>query len=292
MAYEGCHCEDATALWCEEFSSSSSLNPMHWNYDIGGGGWGNGESQVYTRDNAVVEDDGLHIQVTRENTGIYYSSRLLTRDKVDFQYVRMEAKIKVSNLEGGLWPAFWFLGSNFQIVGWPFCGEIDVMELGSAEAIAKNQLHQRVESALHWDEDGTGGHVYKYNGTTVPGNIQDFHVYRLDWTPESVTTFVDDVEIFSRQTSELPQFQKPFFMLLNVAVGGGFTGILQPNATSGEMVVSWIRVYDNGSGSKVVVNDQPFIYSRDCQAKSSASLITGLRMTLVFAGVFSVLLSH
>jgi beta-glucanase (GH16 family) len=268
-----CVCEDPTAMWCDEFSGSS-LNEEHWMYDLGGGGWGNFESQVYTQNNALIQDEKLHIQATREDGGQYSSSRILTKDKVAFQYVRLEASIKVSNLEGGLWPAFWLLGSNFDTIGWPYCGEIDIMELGSAEAIEAQELHQLVLAAMHWNGTANGTHVYEANRTTVPGTVQEFHVYSLDWTPQTISMYVDDKLFFSKAISGLPQFRRPFFILLNVAVGGLFTGILEPNTTTtgGEMVVEWLRAYDNGSGSIVTIKDQSVNYSRgDCDPPSSAA---------------------
>jgi beta-glucanase (GH16 family) len=266
-----CICEDPTAMWCEEFSGLS-LNEEHWMYDLGGGGWGNFESQVYTEKNTLIQDEKLHIQATREDGGQYSSSRILTKDKVAFQYVRLEASIKVSNLEGGLWPAFWLLGSNFDTIGWPYCGEIDIMELGSAEAIESQELHQLVLAAMHWNGTTDGEHIYESNGTTVPGTVQESHVYSLNWTPQTISVYVDDKLLFSKAISGLPQFHRPFFILLNVAVGGFFTGILEPNTTGGEMVVDWIRAYDNGSGSIVTINDQSVNYSRgDCDPPSSAA---------------------
>jgi beta-glucanase (GH16 family) len=269
--YTICGCNDPSALWCEEFSKGSSLNEQHWMYDVGGGGWGNIESQIYTKDrqNVRLEDDQLIIQATRNiEDGNYYSSRILTKDRVAFQYVRLEASIKVSNLEGGLWPAFWMLGANFAEVGWPSCGEIDIMELGNEIAIEQQQLHHLVFSALHWN--GTNGqHKYDTNSTILQewggSGVQGFHTYLLDWTPEQISMSVDDFELFSKNITDLPNFQEPFFILLNLAVGGTFTGILQPDTNGGEMIVDWIRVFDNGSGSAVTVDGKAFNYSRgDC----------------------------
>ncbi|KAL3944452.1 MAG: hypothetical protein SGBAC_001480 [Bacillariaceae sp.] len=232
-----CVCEDPKALWCDEFSEDWNEQSA-WSHDLGGGGWGNYESQIYNRENSPIVDGELRIHATKGLDENYYSSRIQTKGKVEFQYVRLEASIKVTNLEGGLWPAFWMLGANFRDIGWPFCGEIDIMELGSAEAIAKGQIHELVLAAMHWNATLEGDHVYEYSGNTTPGMVQDFHTYGLDWTPEKISMDVDGKELFSRDITSLGQFHKPFFVLFNLAVGGLFTGIAQPTTTGATEIVS------------------------------------------------------
>ena len=279
---EACVCEDPKALWCDEFSEWNE----QWNHDLGGGGWGNYESQIYNRENSPVVDGELRIHAAKGLDENYYSSRIQTKGNVEFLYVRLEASIKVTNLEGGLWPAFWMLGANFGDVGWPYCGEIDIMELGSAEAIAKGQIHELVLAAMHWNATIDGDHVYEYSGnTTTPGMVQEFHTYGLDWTPEKIAMDVDGKELFTRNITGLDQFHKPFFVVLNLAVGGLFTGIAQPTTAGGAMIVDWIRAYDNGSGSRVTVDQKPFNYSNGDCIDSSSSMRLPAMVPIAFSAI-------
>jgi len=277
-------------LWCDEFSEEGTyiLNENYWTHDLGGGGWGNYEAQIYNRENSPVADGELQIHATNGTDGNYYSSRIQSKGKVEFLYVRLEASIKATNLEGGLWPAFWMLGANFGDVDWPFCGEIDIMELGSAEAIEAGKLHQLVLSAMHWNGTLDGDHVYEYAGNTTTSTVQEFHTYGLDWTPESISMDIDGRELFSKNITGLHQFHKPFFVLLNLAVGGLFTGIAEPTTGGGTMAVRWIRAYDNGSGSRVTVDQQPFNYSNgDCTDSSeSISILSTVPIALCAIGSF------
>jgi beta-glucanase (GH16 family) len=253
MMADAASCLDDSAIWCDEFNTPGVPNPEYWGYDLGAGGWGNKESQTYDAANAVVEDDGhLHIKVTREGVD-FTSARMKTEDKVSFLYVRMEASIRIPDLTGGLWPAIWMLGINFADIGWPRCGEIDIAEWGSLAAIGENRLQATASSAIHWDENG---HVYDTDEITVdtpPSLDEEFHVYAVDWTPTEIAFFLDDVQIFSKNTTDLEEFHEPVHILLNVAVGGDFTGIFTPTSQGGELLVDWVRVYDNGFGSNVTV---------------------------------------
>jgi len=259
------------------------LEEKFWSHDLGGGGWGNNEAQVYNRENSPVTNGELRIHAMKGSDGKYYSSRIQTKGKVEFQYVRLEASIKVSNLEGGLWPAFWMLGSSFSNVDWPFCGEIDIMELGSAEAIGSEKLHELVLAAMHWNGTPAGEHAFEYGGATANGTVQDFHTYGLDWTPERISMDIDGKDLYSKNITGLDQFHKPFFMILNLAVGGLFTGITEPTTPGGVMVVDWIRAYDNGSGSSVTIDKQPYNYSiGDCTDASSEGVSRLATVRIVF----------
>ena len=130
-------------LWSDEFDSGTALDSTVWSYDLGDWGWGNQELQNYTSesDNVRVEDGNLVITVLKDTSGgsepVFTSARVRTQDKLTFKYGRIEARIKMPDLADGLWPAFWTLGNNFSEVGWPSCGELDIMEMGSSSAITQ-----------------------------------------------------------------------------------------------------------------------------------------------------------
>jgi beta-glucanase (GH16 family) len=265
---------DPDAIWCEEFNVPGAPDIRHWKHDLGNnGGWGNYEVQSYNQTNAMVgEDDGkLHIAVTRSGDE-FTSARIKTKDKVTFKYVRLEASIRIPNLEGGLWPAFWTIGQNFDTVGWPACGEIDIAEWGSEEAILNDKLHQLVSGAVHWDSTGNGTHAYESDSLTRGAYLNmGYHIYSLDWTPTTVTMLIDNILIFQQNITEMEAFHKPHFVILNVAVGGLFTGVFDPDSLGGEMLVDWIRAYDNGYNSTVEVapcEECPNDYEESAATKS------------------------
>ena len=217
-----------TVLWQDNFDSGSSAsapNAQYWSFDIGGGGWGNGELQEYTMTNAQVSDGTLKIEANR-NGNAFTSSRIQTQNKVHVKYGTIEARIKVPNVTGGLWPAFWTLGANFPVVPWPACGEIDIMEVGQGSA--GDLINERVVTAAHW--------LHETNVTASwPGSIdtgmnlyEDFHTYSLEWTSSYLATSFDGFEFWKMDIDsgncpycdELHDFQ---FLVLNMAVGGGFT---------------------------------------------------------------------
>ena len=292
-AAEGC-LSDPEALWCDEFDVAGKPNPEYWDYDLGAGGWGNIEAQTYVEENAVVGADGLlHIQVKQDPAVNYTSSRIKTENRVSFLYVRLEASIKVPDLTGGLWPAFWLLGVNYEEIGWPMCGEIDIAEWGSANATLENRLPFTASSALHWEDDGDdeddGGHKFDTEYIVVADNLnQDFHTYAVDWTPTSISFYLDDVEIFTKDIIGFEEFHKPFFLLLNVAVGGHYTGIYAPTSPGGVMSVDWIRAYPLVAESSVVVEPLP---SSSAGGKSSlwsfSPLLSSLSIGILGLGLWT-----
>jgi beta-glucanase (GH16 family) len=249
-------------VWSDEFSSGNSTPSNDvWNYDIGRGpnsdGWGNWEVQNYTSDSSNVHLSGrkLHICVQKEENvhdgeTKFTSARIHTQGKLEFQYGSMEASIKLPDCIGGLWPAFWLLGSSIQTQGWPQCGEVDILELGSKDAIAAGMVHHRITSAAHWwcVEGNHAGCCSKHLDTGFDLH-NGFHTYRMDWTPEYVATFVDGNLIWWFDIQSCSAFHRPFFIVVNVAVGGLFTGITDTNlisaTTPGQMQMNYIRLYDN-----------------------------------------------
>lgn len=247
-------------VWSEEFNSGSAPNPAVWGYDLGAGGWGNAELQTYTSDSANVRVEGGYLRITAREQLLkggrksFTSARIKTQDKLTFKYGTIEARIMVPNLANGLWPAFWTLGNAFSTVGWPKCGEIDIMEMGSAGAIAAGLVNRRVGSTAHWDYNNS--HASYGLDYDSPTNLNGtWRVYRMEWTPTMISTYIDNTWIWSIDISNPAsfggeEFHEPHFFILNLAVGGSYTGItLSQNITApfpAEMLVDYVRIYDNG----------------------------------------------
>ncbi|MEE4174880.1 MAG: glycoside hydrolase family 16 protein [Xanthomonadales bacterium] len=248
-----------TLLWSDEFDLGTQPDVRIWTYDIGFGvnGWGNRELQYYTDEpeNVSLEDGMLHIRaVSHPPERPFTSGRIKTEDKLTILYGTIEARIRVPDLADGLWPAFWTLGNNFSEVGWPMCGELDIMEMGNSAAISDGVINRRIGSTAHWDKAGQHTNLGQY--FDAPAALKDdFHVFRMEWTPESVTTFLDgqqvwQIDIRPSSCTSCTEFHQPHFLLLNMAVGGTYTGILDASGITAsfpaELVVDWVRVYDNG----------------------------------------------
>lgn len=233
-----------TLIWQDEFDAGS-LNGSYWTHEIGNGqwGWGNNEKQYYRQQNTYFEEGNLIIEARDENYAgyAYTSSRMITKDKFEFMYGRVD--IRAALPEGqGLWPALWMLGENIDQVSWPACGEIDIMEL-----IGGGAKDSEVHGTAHWQNtSGTHsflGDVYRLSN----GKFSDeFHVFTLEWTPGFIKWYVDDVpyHTFSITPSDRTEFQNEFFLIFNVAVGGIWPG--SPDATTvfpQRMIVDYVRVF-------------------------------------------------
>ena len=242
-----------TLVWSDEFNGPSGVrvDASRWVSETGGHGWGNHELQYYTDRalNASLDGRGnLVIQALRERfesggvTREYTSTRLKTQGLFEQAYGRFEARIQVPRGQG-IWPAFWLLGADIKAVGWPRCGEIDVMEnIGKEPSVVHGTLHG----------PGYSGGAGLSGAYTLPGGAafaDDFHVFAVEWEPERVRFFVDDTLYHTRTRSDLkPEqpwvFGHPFFILLNVAVGGDWPG--GPDQTTvfpQAMRVDYVRVY-------------------------------------------------
>ena len=235
-----------TLLWQDEFNGSS-LNTTYWNYEIGDGcpdlcGWGNEELQYYQRENTTVENGLLTIVAREETAGnkSYTSSRLTTKDKFEFRYGRVDIRARLPKGQG-IWPALWMLGANIDQVSWPACGEIDIMELTGGD----NGKDATVHGTAHWDDQGHK--EYGQEKKLSEGIFNDeFHVFSIIWTNTSIRWLLDDVQynIMDTTPAALSEFQRDFFLIFNVAVGGNWPG--SPNASTSfpqKMVVDYIRVF-------------------------------------------------
>lgn len=231
--------------WADEFAGTA-VDETKWTYDLGAGGWGNAEWQTYTAGNAVVRDGELVIEARRNPDGSYSSARLKTQGRAAWRYGKFAARIRLPHGQG-IWPAFWMLGDNFPTVGWPRCGEIDIMEMvGGGE-----DRDDSVFGTLHWDANG--GHAQHGSARhELPDPLifnDGYHVFEIEWNAREIIWRRDGNEFFrtSVDTNLWPtmdEFHREFFLILNVAVGGNWPGY--PNASTvfpQAMHVDWVRVY-------------------------------------------------
>lgn len=230
-----------TLVWNDEFDGNT-LNESTWNYETGNSGWGNNELQYYRQgtNNATVANGKLIIEARRENFGgaNYTSARLTTEGKQSFEYGRIDIRAKLPQGQG-IWPALWMLGDNFRSIGWPMCGEIDIMEIVGHEPAT---LH----GTAHWDNGGN--HAQFGGSTTLPsGTFSDeFHVFSIIWDSNSIRWYLNDQQYHTLDItpSALSEFQSSFFFIFNVAVGGNWPG--NPDATTTfpqRMIVDYVRVF-------------------------------------------------
>ncbi|WP_375418726.1 family 16 glycosylhydrolase [uncultured Hymenobacter sp.] len=244
-------------VWEENFDGPT-INANNWTYDLGDGcaigvcGWGNNELETYTNrpENARIENGNLVIEARREalQGKSFTSARLKTLGRVQFKYGTLEARIKVPNLQNGLWPAFWMLGATGV---WPASGEVDIMEMGSAAAIAAGLTNRRVGGATHWENNGAhAAYDTKYDSPT--DLTTDYHVYRMSWDSQFIRMFIDDREYYAiniaqAAAADLEEFHRAQFILLNLAVGGQYVGINSPSgitaALPATMQVDYVRLY-------------------------------------------------
>ncbi len=224
-------------MWSDEFSGNT-LNSDNWNFDIGTGnwGWGNNELQYYTNSyqNLFLANGMLHIMAKQQSFGTsnYTSARINSSNKFNFTYGRLEARIKLP-MGQGLWPAFWLLGQNINEVSWPACGEIDVME-----HVNNNDY---INGTLHWNQNG-----HQYNGSTASFDPDAFHQYMIEWDETKIQWFIDGISFKTMNitSNNMSAFHQPFFVILNLAVGGLWPG--SPDNTTvfpTEMLVDYVRYY-------------------------------------------------
>jgi beta-glucanase (GH16 family) len=275
--------------WSDEFNGVAGTAPDSgkWVRESGGSGWGNNELQYYTSStsNAAMDGNGhLVITARKENPagyGCWYgscqytSARLNTAGRFTQAYGRFEARIKVPRGQG-LWPAFWMLGDNIGSVGWPASGEIDVMEnVGYEPGTVHGSLHG----------PGYSGGNPLTGWYTLPGGAalaDSFHTFAVDWVPDSVTFYIDGIQYQRRtpaDTSSPWVFNHPFFLILNVAVGGNWPG--SPNASTSfpqQMVVDYVRVYAWNSGGGAT--GQITGFGGKCVDVAAANSANGTRVQL------------
>lgn len=236
---------ETTPMWSDEFDVNGLPNNAKWGYDLGGGGWGNNELQNYTNvlDNAKVEGGNLVITAKKESSGSmnYSSARLVSKNKGDFLYGRIEARAKLP-AGRGTWPAIWMLPTDWAYGNWPKSGEIDIMEHVGYDL---NKVHVTVHTEAYNHSIGT----QKGASQTVSTATTDFHKYRVDWTPYAVRGYIDDQLMFTfvnegKGYAGWP-FDKRFHLLLNLAIGGNWGGAqgVDDSVFPQSMLVDYVRVY-------------------------------------------------
>jgi hypothetical protein len=232
-----------TLAWSDEFTANY-INSNNWSYDTGGSGWGNNELEYYTNSNknAFATSGYLVIEARKETMGTnnYTSARMISKDKKTFTYGRIDFRAKLPKGQG-VWPALWMLGNNIGTTPWPACGEIDIMELLGHEA-------QKTYGTIHWGAAG-GASTHIGGNYSLPSlTFNDkFHLFSLKWEADKMTFLIDDMVYFTANKSQVNgnyPFDKPFFFIMNVAVGGNWPG--NPDATTvfpQRMIVDYVRVF-------------------------------------------------
>ena len=239
-----------TRAWSDEFEGAAGTrpDPGRWSYDLGASGWGNAELQEYTDapSNAALDGRGNLAIVARNDGGRYTSARLKTQDRYTQRYGRIEARIRIPEGQG-IWPAFWMLGEDFGEIGWPTSGEIDIMEnVGFEPSVVHASIH---------GPGFSGGNSLTAARSLPEGAWHDaFHVFAAEWSPRSIAFSVDGAEYARFGPGNVPAggrwvFDHPFFVLINVAVGGHWPG--SPDGSTRfpqTMLVDYVRFYQRRSG--------------------------------------------
>lgn len=246
-------------LWSDEFEGDS-LNTAFWTPETGGHGWGNNELQYYTarKENVEVRDGKLVIKAVREEYegAPVTSARLITLGKLEFLYGYVVASIKLPKTADGLWPAFWMMGNDIRKIGWPNCGETDILEMGHSNGMKNGTQDRFLNGACHWGEPH---HLYYANDITNEYSVQDgqFHTFTCIWDENQIAMYIDlDTKPDAKPYFEMAikdfgdnEFRKDNFILLNLAVGGNFPGIWDINQVTAlndgpaEMEVDYVRVF-------------------------------------------------
>jgi hypothetical protein len=229
-------------VWEEQFSGNN-IDTESWTHETGNSGWGNNESQNYTArpDNSWVYDSKLIIEAKKEAFGgsQYTSARMISKGKKEFRYGRIDIRAKLPEGQG-IWPALWMLGANIESVGWPSCGELDIMELVGHEPATTH-------GTIHWSNNSNSHSYIGGSKTLSSGKLSDeYHVFSVIWEKSKIKWLLDDQEFYIASTNESAksEFNYPFFFIMNIAVGGNWPGY--PDATTvfpQRMYVDYIRVF-------------------------------------------------
>jgi hypothetical protein len=227
-------------IWEDNFNPEDDLEE-YWTFEYGGGGWGNNESQYYKKENTRIHEDGYLVIEARKELYLgkqYTSSRIITKNKFEFKYGRVDIRAALPYGQG-LWPALWMLGENIFEVGWPACGEIDIMELlGQAPATT--------HGTIHWDQYGEHamyGGKFTLNGSTFH---DEFHVFSIIWDEQKIQWLVDGLKYHEADITpaQLSEFHNDYFFIFNVAVGGNWPGYPDDSTEFPQrMIVDYIRVF-------------------------------------------------
>lgn len=235
-------------VWGDEFNYKGLPDSSKWGYNVGGHGWGNNELQYYTEKdtlNAKVENGVLKIiaRKQKKENREYTSARLHTKNKAEFKYGKIVVRAKLP-AGRGTWPAIWMLGKNIDKAPWPLCGEIDIMEHVGYE---KDSIHGTIHTLAYNHMKGT----QKGKAIFIENPYDAFHLYSIEWTPEKIDFLVDGVvynHIVNEHLSEKEwPFDQPFFLIINLAIGGGWGGKMgiDENIFPAIMEVDYVRIFQN-----------------------------------------------
>lgn len=284
--------EDYHLVWNADFTGSTL--PSNWNIEVNGNGGGNNELQYYCEKGVSIARNPLDhkmclvLTATKED----YKGKTCTSGRVNslgktyFQYGKIEARIWFPKTANGLWPAFWMMGNDFPQVGWPACGETDIIELGHSNGYKNNIQERYFNGASHWGPRSDQHYQYA-NSITNPYSVEDgFHIITCIWTPTKVAMYVDKdahpeagpyyemgQAYSTEQTSPGYYFNKPNFIIFNLAVGGNFPGIWNINNVTAlsngprSMYVDWVRVYQRGDEGESFYST---VASEDIETDASA----------------------
>lgn len=237
-------------VWSDEFNTDGAPDDSKWDYDIGGGGWGNDEAQFYTSDsqNVRIENGNLVLEshyYDYNDDVPYTSARIVTRNKGDWLYGKIMVKARIP-AGVGTWPAIWMLPTDWVYGGWPKSGEIDIMEHVGYD---QNVIHGTVHTEAYNHKIGT----QKGEQITIPTASTEFHIYSIEWDADKIDFFVDDQKYFSfanenKSSAEWP-FDKRFHLIMNIAIGGGWGGVQGIDNTifPVRMEVDYVRVYQKSN---------------------------------------------
>lgn len=256
FAFSGCQPDEVQKVddrtweltWSDEFDEPAGTppNPANWTYDLGTGqdGWGNQELQSYTDspDNVSTDGEGNMVITAIRNGNTFTSGRIKTQGLFTQQYGRFEARLKTP-YGPGLWPAFWMLGENITTVNWPQCGEIDIMEL-------RGQQPNIINGSIHGPGYSGGNPISKGFALTNARFDTEYHIFAVEWDENKIDFFVDDFLYQRINRGDVPGewvYDQPFFLILNVAVGGNYVGFPTDGTPFPQrMIIDYVRVYKKG----------------------------------------------
>ena len=240
------HQQQWELAWSDEFEHAGLPDTTVWTYAVGGHGWGNQELQYYTDarpQNAFVRDGRLHLTAHHETYGShsFTSARIISRGKKDFQYGRVEVSARLPEARG-TWPAIWLMPSDwtYEQGGWPDVGEIDIMEhVGHNPGVVHSSAHSK---RYQWQTD-----TQKTDSVMVADASSAIHTYVLEWSPKILQTYVDEVPVLTYRNentgADAWPYDKPFYLILNIAIGGVWGGMVDTAAFPQTMEIEFVRVY-------------------------------------------------
>jgi len=269
-------------VWEDTFNDSTLDETNKWTVEVNGNGGGNSELQYYRRENIKVgvepvTGNGCLIITARKESYLgktCTSGRLTTSGKMSFKHGKVEARIKLPHTANGLWPAFWMMGADYPTVGWPKCGEMDILEMGNVNGINRGTQDRYFSTWFHWGESWNNGSYPNWGKdfTNATGIQDDFHLFTLIWNNDVVKTYLDlDKNPTATPICEMAingedvagnaahYFHKQFFVIFNLAIGGNFTQIWDINKITAlntannyesKMYVDFVRVYQKNDGTE------------------------------------------